>query len=171
MATAPTTCPCFSGQRYKACCAPLHRGERVADTPEVLMRSRFAAFALGLGPYLVRTLARSHADLALPREALERELSRTRERQRFLGLEIVFTSVSGDRGEVLFYARIFEKGADRSFVELSQFVREDAVWGYASGILAQKSELPPDLREPDREAPGSTFGLRTRAWLLGSGAQ
>ena len=31
------------------------------------MRSRYAAFALGLGAYLVRTLATSHPDLGLPR--------------------------------------------------------------------------------------------------------
>jgi SEC-C motif domain protein len=167
MSAAPRECPCFSGERYLACCGPLHRGERTADTPERLMRSRFAAFALGLGPYLVRTLASDHADLDLPREPLERELSRARERQRFLGLRIVFTSAEGNDGEVLFFARVFEKGADRSFVELSRFVREDGMWRYASGILASKSEIPEDLPE----APEETFGLRTRAWLLGSAGQ
>lgn len=41
------------------------------------MRSRFAAFALGLGDYLVDTLAADHEDrAAAPREALVRELSR-----------------------------------------------------------------------------------------------
>ena len=131
------------------------------------MRSRFAAFALGDGPYLVRTLASDHADLDLPRDLLERELSRAHERQRFLGLRVLYTEATADAGEVLFLARIFEKGADRSFVELSHFVKEDGAWRYASGILAQKSELPDDLGTPDSE----TFGLRTRVWLLGSRGQ
>jgi len=96
------------------------------------MRSRYAAFALGLGDYLVETLAADHPDRALPREALAREFSRLREKQRFLGLEIRETSESGERGEVLFHARIFERGQDRSFTERSQFVKEDGAWRYAS---------------------------------------
>jgi SEC-C motif domain protein len=145
MAAAPRDCPCFSGQRYALCCAPVHRGEREALSPALLMRSRYAAFAIGLGPYLVRTLASDHADLDLPREALLRELGRLHERQRFLALRILHESESGDEGEVLFFARIFAKGADRSFAELSRFVREERVWRYASGLTVPRAELPDDL--------------------------
>jgi SEC-C motif-containing protein len=145
MAAAPRDCPCFSGLRYKACCAPLHRSEREAATCEALMRSRFAAFALGLGPYLVRTLAAEHVDLLEPREELTRELTRMRERRRFLGLRILHTDESATKGEVMFYARIFEKGIDDSFVELSRFLREGAAWRYASGVIVPKSDLPGDL--------------------------
>ena len=84
MAPPPRDCPCHSGLRYVACCARLHRGEQPAATPEALMRSRFAAFALGLGEYLVETLAEEHPDRGHPREELIRSLSRARERQRFL---------------------------------------------------------------------------------------
>ena len=35
--------------------------------------------------------------------------------------------------EVLFDARVFERGGHRSFAELSTFVREDGSWRYASG--------------------------------------
>jgi SEC-C motif domain protein len=109
------------------------------------MRSRYAAYALGLGAYLVRTLAKGHPDLALPREDLERMLSRAKERQRFNGLRIFHSAASGERGEVLFCARIFERGQDRSFAELSDFVRDGAAWRYASGILVPKAQLPVDL--------------------------
>jgi uncharacterized protein YchJ len=102
------------------------------------MRSRYAAFALGLGAYLVDTLASSHPDRDLPREALVIELSRIKDRQRFLGLRIV--RAEGD--EVLFEARIFERGEDRSFAELSTFVREDGRWRYASGRAVTREELP-----------------------------
>src|SRR4051794_28901777 len=114
MAKAPRDCPCFSGERYAVCCAPLHRGDREAERPVLLMRSRYAAFALGLGDYLVRTLANGHADLELPREALIRELSRARERQRFMGLRILHEATTGDLGQVMFFAKIFEKGIDGS---------------------------------------------------------
>jgi SEC-C motif-containing protein len=116
------------------------------------MRSRFSAFALGLGDYLVDTLAAEELDRTPDRRALARELSRARETQRFLGLTIVHASERGDEGEVLFVARIFERGADRSFGELSTFAREGGRWKYASGILAPRSALPADLDALTRDA-------------------
>jgi len=64
----PRACPCWSGRTYDACCAPYHRGEREAPDPVSLMRSRYAAFALGEAEYLVRTLAEGHPDQGLPRD-------------------------------------------------------------------------------------------------------
>ena len=61
-------CPCTSGRAYADCCAPFHRGEREPETPEALMRSRFAAFALGDAEYLWRTLHEDHEDRALSKE-------------------------------------------------------------------------------------------------------
>ena len=138
----PRDCPCFSGARYVACCAPLHGGEREAGTPEALMRSRYAAFALGLGAYLVRTLSAVHADRAHDEAALARELSRAKERQRFLGLAIESARDDGATGEVTFRARIFERGRDRSFTERSTCVREGGAWRYASGVLLEEPPAP-----------------------------
>jgi SEC-C motif-containing protein len=101
------------------------------------MRSRYAAFALGLGEYLVDTLAGDHPDRRLAREELVAELSHAKDRQRFLGLRIV--RAGGD--EVLFHARIFERGQDRSFAELSTFVREEGRWRYARGRTLTREEL------------------------------
>lgn len=114
------------------------------------MRSRYAAFSLGLGEYLVKTLAKEHADRALPRDGLVLALSRAREHQRFLDLRILHASTDGDRGEVLFYARIFERGEDRSFAELSSFGREGSAWRYASGTLVPAERLPNDVRVLDK---------------------
>ncbi len=97
------------------------------------MRSRYAAFALGLGAYLIETLAHDHPDRATDREALVHALSRIKDTQRFLGLRIVESSVEGDRGTVVFHARIFERGADRSFGERSRFRREEGAWRYEGG--------------------------------------
>jgi len=141
----PTDCPCHSGARLNVCCGPLHRGEHTAATPEALMRSRYAAFALGLGDYLVDTMATTHPDRTVSRDELSRELATSRTSQRFLGLQILHTSAEGGEGVVLFHARIFERGADCSFAELSRFVREDGAWRYASGILVHAPDLP---REP-----------------------
>lgn len=146
-------CPCFSGLKYVACCKPLHAGECTAETPEALMRSRYSAFALGLGAYLVETLARGHEDREIPEDALARELGRVKDRQRFLGLQVLFATEprsDEDEGEVLFVARIFERGVDRSFAERSRFVREEGQWRYESGELVPRERLPKDLNEITR---------------------
>lgn len=116
------------------------------------MRSRWSAFAVGRGDWLFDTLASSHPDRAAPREAAVRELSRARERQRFMKLTVLHASDSGDEGEVLFVARVFEKGRDCSFAELSHFTREDGEWRYASGILVPGDALPEDPATLTREA-------------------
>ena len=41
------SCPCGSGTTYDGCCGRLHRGAERAATPEELMRSRYAAYAVG----------------------------------------------------------------------------------------------------------------------------
>lgn len=139
----PKDCPCHSGARYAACCGRFHEGE-APETPEQLMRSRFSAFALGLGAYLVETLAGDHLDRGLPRAELVRELSKAKEKQRFLGLRIVHHAHDDKRGEVLFVARVYVRGEDQSFAELSEFVREDGRWRYASGTLLPTARLPRD---------------------------
>lgn len=48
-------CPCLSGDTYADCCGRLHRGDAEAPTAERLMRSRYAAFAVGDADYLLRT--------------------------------------------------------------------------------------------------------------------
>jgi SEC-C motif-containing protein len=140
-------CPCHSKKRYGECCGPLHKGTRTAATPEELMRSRYSAFALGEVDYLVSTLCKDHPDKTEDAAAGYR---RARENSRFLDLCIMHTSIEGETGEVLFYARIFERGVDCSFVELSGFVKEDGRWRYASGLMVSTKDLPKEPRKMTR---------------------
>ena len=48
-------CPCCSGKLYENCCKPFHTGEKHAPSAETLMRSRFSAFAIPNGEYLMET--------------------------------------------------------------------------------------------------------------------
>jgi len=48
-------CPCCSGKSYEECCQPYHAGIAKAPTAEALMRSRFSAFAIPNGDYLMET--------------------------------------------------------------------------------------------------------------------
>jgi SEC-C motif-containing protein len=102
------------------------------------MRSRYSAFALGLGEYLVRTLSSDHPDRAADEAALVVALSRAKDTQRFLGLRILATSEDGDEGMVRFHARIFERGADRSFEETSSFRKEAGGWKYSGGTTSSR---------------------------------
>jgi SEC-C motif-containing protein len=133
-------CPCHSSLPYASCCAPFISGERAAPTPEALMRSRYAAFALGAGRYLVETLSDDHPDRSLDEDELVRALSRAKDTQRFLGLTILSTtgdanSPVGAKGSVHFAARIFERGEDRSFEERSTFIRTLRGWRYQAGEI------------------------------------
>jgi SEC-C motif-containing protein len=133
-------CPCKSGRPYGECCRPFHRGDEPPD-PERLVRSRFSAFALGDGAYLLRTLHPAHPLRARDRAAVVRELSRAKEKVRYLDLTIHDVQVEGERGRVLFTARVFERGQDRSFVELSDFERAGGGWRYRDGLTSPRSAL------------------------------
>lgn len=110
-----------------------------APTPEALMRSRYAAFALGNAPYLLRTQA-PVAD----EDRFRRDVQAMREGCRFLGLTILHTETAESDGEVLFYARIFERGKDKSFAELSRFSRHGSAWRYENGDVLPAAGLPQD---------------------------
>lgn len=53
--TLQSTCACGSGATYDACCGRLHRGATQAVSPEELMRSRYAAYAVNAHDYVWRT--------------------------------------------------------------------------------------------------------------------
>ncbi len=130
---AADPCPCSSGLAYKDCCGPFHQGKALAPTCEALMRSRYAAFARKQVDYL---LATSHPDLIASHgglDAFRRDLRRSCEEHRYPGLTVVEHHQEGDLGQVLFRARVFRKGADVSFSENSDFVREGGRWLYLSG--------------------------------------
>src|SRR4051794_5105029 len=52
---AEAPCPCGLGQPYASCCGRFHSGAGSAPTAELLMRSRYSAFAVGDAAYLLRT--------------------------------------------------------------------------------------------------------------------
>jgi SEC-C motif-containing protein len=140
--TKATDCPCTSGLPYRSCCAPYHRGEREADSAEILMRSRFSAFAKKEVDYLARTLHPEHEDRALPHEELLRSLRTSATAFKYMGLRILDRSGPDEEGiaRVLFVAHLFEKGRDRSFVELSSFAHDGVGWRYLRGSLLPLDE-------------------------------
>ena len=132
-------CPCCSGAPYKTCCEPLHRGAREAADATALMRSRYAAFAKREVEYLWRTLHPEHEDRALPKEAVLASLRASCDGRKFMGLTIIDSSPPDADGvaRVRFRAKIFERGKDRSFTELSEFMHDGVGFRYLRGEIEQ----------------------------------
>lgn len=110
-----------------------------------MVRARFAAFALGDGAFLWRTLDPDHALRAEPEDRTVRSLSRAHQELRYRDVEVRDDAVDGERGEALFRANIFQRGKDRSFVERSRFTWRGG-WRYLDGDLVR-------LGEPGADAP------------------
>lgn len=162
---ASRDCACCSGAPYASCCAPFHRGEREAPTPEALMRSRFAAYANKLAPYVYRTLHSNHEDRRRPETDVLREIRDATSTLRFMQLAVLDREPPNEEGlaRVLFYARVFEKGQNRSFVELSDFLHDGTGWRYLQGRQAAAAKLhtPERLDIPQFNALLSSVGKTT----------
>jgi SEC-C motif-containing protein len=121
------TCPCGTGAAYAACCGRCHDGA-VAPTPEALMRSRYSAFVLDLGDYLLATW---HPDT---RPAA---LDPNPPGLQWLGLEVKAAGLQdADHGTVEFVARSKLGGRAQRLHETSRFVREAGRWFYVDGDVA-----------------------------------
>ncbi len=113
-------CPCGTGVTYDACCGRLHRGAAQAATPEELMRSRYAAYAVGDGGYVWRTWHPRTRPLDVnPDPAL-----------RWTGL--VVEDAAGD--EVEFTASFEQGGRPGRLHERSRFEHRAGRWFYLDAL-------------------------------------
>ncbi|MFZ4478302.1 MAG: YchJ family protein [Rhodoferax sp.] len=127
MLAAHRPCPCDSGQIYGECCGHWHAGLRLAQhapTPQALMRSRYSAYVLRLGDYLLATWHPSTAPGEMELAPL-----------KWLGLEVRLEQVAGDAGVVEFVARWREGGKAQRLHETSRFVRQSGRWYYIDGQM------------------------------------
>jgi SEC-C motif-containing protein len=120
-------CPCSSGKAMDVCCGPFLAGA-AAPTAEALMRSRYTAYVLARGDYLLATWHAStrpaHWDGAAG--------------PHWLGLEIraVTAGTAADtQGTVEFVARYRDRGRVGALHETSRFVREEGRWYYVDGTI------------------------------------
>ena len=131
-------CPCRSeepnSKTYGECCGLWHQSlqaspQHFAPTVEALMRSRYSAYALKLGDYLLATWysETSPGEIDFPPT-------------KWLGLDVKSSAQSGDVGVVEFVARYRDSmGRAGRIEETSRFVREGAGdaarWYYIDGIV------------------------------------
>lgn len=120
-------CPCGSNTDYAICCGRYHAGDR-APTAEALMRSRYAAYALGNLDYIAATCA---GPAALAFDRAEAELLQLG--TEWLGLEIGRTTKGRERdqeGTVSFIARYRLGDEAAALGETSEFRRSEDHWVY-----------------------------------------
>jgi SEC-C motif domain protein len=127
MPTPPAPCPCGTAQPYTACCGRWHSGPLHLQAPnaEVLMRSRYSAYVLGLHSYVQDTWHTSTrpTDLQPFDPAVQ-----------WLGLQVRRHVVLGaTHATVEFVARNKLAGRATRLHETSRFVREGGRWFYVDG--------------------------------------
>jgi SEC-C motif-containing protein len=121
-------CPCGADAAFGRCCLQLHRGEREAETAELLMRARYSAYAVGDLDYVWRTWhPRTRPDELTPDPGLT-----------WTGLEVVdvLDGRPGDEsGEVEFRAHYRQSQRTGTLHERSRFAVRARRWFYVDGEL------------------------------------
>ncbi|QPI64388.1 YchJ family protein [Vreelandella venusta] len=122
--STPVICPCGSGAAFAECCQPYHQGA-TPPTPEILMRSRYTAFALNSCDYLLATWHVSTRPIQLLPDP----------DTQWKALTIVTAPPSNERqGSVHFLAYFREQNRWHVLEENSRFVFEDGRWWYVDGM-------------------------------------
>lgn len=167
MSTLPadTPCPCGSQKSYGVCCGSYHSGSASAETAEKLMRSRYAAFVLRDGSYLLSTLAeenRSGFDAA----------SIAHDTTCWTELEIIDCQAGGvldQTGIVEFIAHFNENGKPHQLHERSNFARRNGTWFYVDGIFPGARRLDGTDTSLQRQNPSTAKVGRNDPCPCGSG--
>jgi SEC-C motif-containing protein len=121
-------CACGSNKTYENCCSLAHNATVKVKTAEQLMRSRYTAFTLADGDYLMESHHSSTRGLVDKSEIVS-----WANLVQWLRLEILSKSLGLENdtiGTVEFKAYFNEKGVERFIHENSKFVKENNCWVY-----------------------------------------
>ncbi|WP_044401523.1 YchJ family protein [Lacinutrix sp. Hel_I_90] len=121
-------CYCGSLKTYSECCEKAHKDSRQAVTAEQLMRSRYSAFVLANGEYLMHT---HHVSTRPVKE--KKAIVAWAKSVQWITLEVLetFKGLENDtEGTVTFNAYFYENGKVDSIHEKSAFVKENNHWKY-----------------------------------------
>ncbi|MBO1520664.1 YchJ family protein [Oceanisphaera pacifica] len=125
-------CHCDSQQPFEHCCQPYLSGITTPSSPLALMRSRYSAFVLGLGDYLLHTW---HPDTR--GQLTADELSTQGQNTEWLGLTIIFATneMTSTTSVVEFKVRYREHGRVAYLHERSNFELLSGRWLYRDGLI------------------------------------
>ena len=100
------------------------------------MRSRYAAYALGLADYIINTTHFSDPTKAPPVDQWKRSILEFSTSTAFWGLKIRSHTEGESRAVVKFTALLKQGEKDTSFTETSQFVKDGGRWLYVQPPMA-----------------------------------
>lgn len=130
--TKTQNCPCGRLKNYTDCCGKAHQYIANAKTAEDLMRSRYVAFTMGNGDYLME----SHHSMTRP-IAMKNQIASWGKSVKWLKLEIVKTidgRETDNDGIVEFKAHFIENSKKEIMHQRSKFTREYGHWVYVDEI-------------------------------------
>lgn len=121
-------CNCGNSKTYTECCGLAHQSLKIVKTAEQLMRSRYTAFTLANGDYLME----SHHVSTRPIKEKESIVAWAKSVE-WVELKILFTSkgvASDNEGTVSFKAYFKENETLSCIEENSKFIKENGCWYY-----------------------------------------
>ncbi|MFD2916946.1 YchJ family protein [Psychroserpens luteus] len=121
-------CYCGNDKAYKSCCEISHLNEGKTETAEQLMRSRYSAFVLANGDYLMAT---HHSSTRPIKE--KKAIVKWAKSVQWIKLEVTETSKGTENdieGTVTFNAYFFDNEKVDIIHEKSAFVKENNQWFY-----------------------------------------
>ena len=124
-------CPCGSQNKYKKCCQVYHKGAK-PKTALLLMKSRYSAYAVSNGSYIVKTTHSNNADYTSHTKEWEEIIVTFCKSTEFLGLEILEFKEFAKEAFVTFKAKL----STGDMTEQSRFLKVDDMWLYESGIIS-----------------------------------
>lgn len=127
-------CPCGSQKDYASCCGVFISGLAFAPTPEALMRSRYTAYSQANIDYIAQTMTGPAAVGFDPVDSRKWAKS-----IKWVRLEVLESSMKGDKGEVSFKAYFTKKNKPHVLAEHSLFERIDGKWYYTDRITKTHS--------------------------------
>jgi len=123
-------CPCGSQHNLANCCGLYLEGKQIAETPEVLMRSRYTAYSLANIEYIMKTM-RGKPLVNFNEENAKRWAMKA----IWVGLHVLNASeMHENKGFVEFIAQFIEGSQLKSIHETSEFHCDKGVWFYVDGV-------------------------------------
>ncbi len=121
-------CYCGNKKPFKACCEVFHLNNGKTETAEQSMRSRYSAFVLANGDYLMQTHHRSTRPTSEKKAIVKWAKS-----VEWIKLEVLETTKGLEKdieGTVTFNAYFYDNGKVDVIHEKSAFIKENEKWYY-----------------------------------------
>lgn len=125
-------CACGRKNTYENCCGAIHLDKKYALTSEDLMRSRYTAFTLADGEYLMK----SHHSTTRPIKE-KKDIVNWAKSVTWVRLEVLNTTKGQQfdvEGSVEFKAFFLENGEMQVIHENSFFTKENEKWVYVGVV-------------------------------------